>query len=136
MTRDSMRGVALKDGRFAPEAFAFLLESLDTAVELAGRGAAEGTERHVSGRELLEGMKLHAIQIFGPMAAHVWRSWGVHESLDWGRIVFLLVDEGMLNRQDSDSIDDFADDFNFDEVFVKNYVPELPRELGPEGRSA
>lgn len=133
MSGDPVRRLALKDGRFAPEAFVFLLESLDTAVKLAGRDAAKGSERHVSGRELLEGMKLHAIKIFGPMAAHVWRSWGVRESLDWGRIVFLLVDEGLLNRQESDSIDDFSDGFDFDEVFVKNYVPELPQELGPEG---
>lgn len=132
MSSDPVRKLALRDGRFAPEAFVFLLESLDTAVDLAGRGEATGPERHVSGRELLEGMRQHATKIFGPIAAHVWRSWGIHESLDWGRVVFLLVDEGLLNRQDSDTIDDFADGFDFDEVFVKNYEPELPLELGPE----
>lgn len=132
MTSDPVRQLALSDGRFAPEAFVFLLESLDTAVKIAGRDEATGAERHVSGRELLEGMRVHATKIFGPMAAHVWRSWGIRETLDWGRVVFLLVDKGLLNRQESDTIDDFADGFDFDQVFVQDYEPELPLELGPE----
>lgn len=131
---DPLRKLALKDGRYAPEAFAFLYESLDHAVRLAGRDASEGAERHVSGVELLAGMRQHALETFGPLAGHVWRSWGVHETLDWGRIVFLLVDEGLLNRQDSDTIDDFRDGFDFDAAFQRGYRVSLqPDVLGPGG---
>lgn len=131
---DPLRKLALKDGRYAPEAFAFLYESLDHAVRLAGRESAEGTERHVSGQELLSGMRVHALETFGPLAGHVWRAWGVHETLDWGRIVFLLVEEGLLNRQDTDSIDDFRDGFDFDAAFARGYRAELPADvLGPGG---
>ena len=56
----------------------------------------------------------------------VWRSWGVSTITDWGRIVFLLVDNGMLNRQDSDTIDASCTDFDFEEAFVQGYRPELP----------
>lgn len=126
---DPLRRLALKDGRYAPEAFQFLYESLEHAVKLAGREGAEGSQRHVSGQELLAGMREHAREVFGPLAGEVWRAWGVKESLDWGRIVFLLVEEGMLNRQENDSIEDFKPGFDFDEAFVADYRPRLPPEL-------
>jgi uncharacterized repeat protein (TIGR04138 family) len=126
---DPLRKLALRDGRYKPEAFQFLFESLDRAVQLAGREQCEGADRHVSGQELLAGMRHYASELFGPMAGQVWRSWGVRGSLDWGHIVFLLVDEKMLNRQDDDSIDDFRETFDFDRAFVDEYVPALPARL-------
>jgi uncharacterized repeat protein (TIGR04138 family) len=128
---DPLRKLALKDGRYAPEAYAFLFESLDPAVKLAGRETAEGADRHVTGQELLAGMRQHASELFGPLAAEVWRRWGVRESLDWGQIVFLLVEAGMLNRQENDTIEDFRSDLDFDEAFVAEYRPRLPPELFP-----
>ena len=49
-------------------------------------------------------------------------------------IVFLLVDSELLSRQDSDSIDDFRDAFEIDQVF-EAYRPKLPPELGPHPAS-
>jgi len=128
---DPLRKLALSDGRYTPEAYAFLFESLDHAVKLAGREAAEGTDRHVSGQELLAGLRQYAGELFGPLAAEVWRRWGVRESLDWGRIVFLLVEAGMLNRQENDTIEDFRSDLDYDAAFVAGYRPRLPPELFP-----
>jgi uncharacterized repeat protein (TIGR04138 family) len=130
-----LRKLALKDGRYAPEAFQFLYDSLDHAVKLAGREQSEGPERHVTGQELLAGMRAHAIEQFGPLAGAVWRAGGIRDTLDWGRIVFLLVEEGMLNRQETDSIEDFRSGFDFDAAFVRAYQPRLPPELfaRPEG---
>lgn len=124
--QDPLRKLALSDGRYSPEALRFLLESLDHALRLAGKENAEGPSRHVTGREVLAGMRAYASEIFGPLAAQVWRSWGVRETMDWGRIVFLMVDAGLLKRQETDTIDDFAHGFDFDEVFVARYVPTLP----------
>ena len=70
---DPLRKLALRDGRYTPEAYAFLFESLDNAVRLAGREAAEGVDRHVTGQELLAGLRQHASELFGPLAAEVWR---------------------------------------------------------------
>jgi len=102
-------------------------------MRLAGREHAEGQERHVTGQEVLTGMRGHAQALFGPLAAQVWRSWGVRETLDWGRIVFLLVDGGLLNRQESDTIEDFRSGFDFDEVFVRQYQVRLPDPSAAEG---
>ena len=129
---EPLRKLALQDGRYSPEAFRFLYESLEHALRLTGRAEAEGADRHVSGREVLAGMRACATQQFGPLAAHVWRSWGVRESLDWGRIVFLLVEHGLLKRQEGDSIEDFAENFDFDLVFEREYRPQVPK-LQPGG---
>jgi uncharacterized repeat protein (TIGR04138 family) len=135
MQYEQLRKLALADGRYSPEAFRFLFESLDHALRLAGRENAQGTSRHLDGREVLAGMRACATELFGPLAAQVWRSWGVNSSLDWGRIVFLMVDAGLLKRQETDSIDDFGDGFDFDEVFVERYQPTLPptMEAGEHG---
>jgi uncharacterized repeat protein (TIGR04138 family) len=129
---DPVRKIWKEDGRYAFEAFQFLFESLDQSVRLTGRHAEEATRRHVSGQELLEGMRLHALKLYGPLAGHVWRAWGVRETIDWGRIVFLLVDAELLNRQDSDSIDDFVDGFDFGQAFASSYKPELPPDFGAQ----
>jgi len=127
--KDPLIEVATTDGRFSVEAFRFLFESLDDAVKLAGKVGAEGPERHVSGQDVLRGLRVHSQRVFGPLAAEVWRSWGVHSSLDWGRIVFLLVDTGLLARRDEDTIDDFRKGFDFDRAFVDEYIVPLPAEL-------
>ena len=128
-----MRDLALRDGRYSPEAFRFLFESLQVAVKIAGREEAKGAERHVTGQEVLAGMREHAGTLFGPLAAQVWRSWGVHDTLDWGRIVFLLVEAGLLNRQETDTIEDFRSGFNFEEAFVRGYRPRLPEDPLSQG---
>lgn len=126
---DPLFEVATKDGRFSVEAYRFLFEALEDAVQLAGKQGAEGLERHVTGQEVLTGMRVFAERVFGPLSAEVWRSWGVHSSLDWGRIVFLLVDAGLLARREEDSIDDFRKGFDFDRVFVEEYVVPIPAEF-------
>jgi uncharacterized repeat protein (TIGR04138 family) len=129
------RKVALEDGRYSPEAFDFLFQGLDRAVKLVGREEQQGAARHVSGQELLEGMKRQALELFGPLGAYVWRAWGIHSTRDWGNIVFLLVEAELLNRQEGDRPEDFEHGFDFDEVFVRNYRPSMPRELGVQPAS-
>lgn len=127
---DPVRKVWKADGRYRLEAYQFLFDALDKSVRLAGKEEAQGPERHISGQELLAGMRQHAIDLFGPLAAQVWRTWGIESTIDWGRIVFALVEAKLLNRQETDTIDDFANGYDFDEAFVNHYRPELPRELG------
>ena len=71
-------------------------------------------------------MRHYASECFGPLAAQVWRSWGVRQTIDWGHIVFLLIDAGLLNRQETDTIEDFRDGFDLDDAFVRDYRPQIP----------
>jgi len=132
VSNDPLRKLALSDRRYAPEAYQFLFESLDIAVSITGRGEEEGQGRHVSGQELLEGMRLKALELFGPLAGQVWRSWGVRETMDWGHVVFALVDAKLLNRQETDTIEDFRGGYDFDEAFVDAYEPKIPDTLAGE----
>ena len=128
--KDVLYDVCKADGRYSVEAFHFLYQGLEKAAEMVGRDASSGEQRHVSGQELLGGLRACAAQMFGPLAAQVWRSWGVTDTLDWGRIVFLLVEANLLNSQESDSVEDFGEGFDFEEAFVVGYKPILPVELG------
>lgn len=128
---EEIRALALKDGRYSPEAFRFLFEALPVAVQLAGRSSAEPSERHVTGQEVLEGLRVHALALFGPLGKAVWNSWGVRSTLDWGEIVFLLVENGHLRRQESDTIDDFRAGYDLEEALVRAY--RLPRAEGLAG---
>ena len=117
-------------GGYSPEAFRFLFESLEHALITSGKAELEGVERHVSGQELLVGLREYARRLFGPLAAQTWKAWGIEASLDWGRIVFALVDAGLLNGQESDKLEDFDELFDCEQYFVEEYVPDLKDSFG------
>ena len=51
-----------------------------------------GAIRHVSGQELLDGIRRFALNQFGPMVVTVFEEWGVHNCRDFGEIVFNMVE--------------------------------------------
>lgn len=73
--------------------------------------------RHITGPELVEGVRDLALARFGPMARTVLEHWGVHATEDVGQIVFALVEAGILIKQDEDELKDFVGVFDFDEAF-------------------
>ncbi|RPJ45363.1 MAG: hypothetical protein EHM19_05495 [Candidatus Latescibacterota bacterium] len=104
------------DGRYREEAYYFLLEALGLTVK------ALETPRHVNGPELLEGIRRLASSRFGLTARLVFEHWGVRTTEDFGRIVFQLVERGVLSKTDADSIADFADVYDFKTVFEDRYA--------------
>jgi uncharacterized repeat protein (TIGR04138 family) len=107
--------IALRHGVFSEPAYAFVLEGL----ELATRG--QTAPRHVSGGDLLDAIKTLARDRYGVMATDVFESWGVRSTLDFGRIVFHLVEDGLLSKQDEDTLTEFIDRFDFRQVFEVEY---------------
>ncbi len=77
---------------------------------------------HVSGRELSEGIKEFAIEEYGRLAITVFEYWGVKKTEDFGRIVFNMIDAGVLGKTDTDSIDDFKDIYDFKKVFEDEFT--------------
>lgn len=117
---DLLAPVLEKDGRYKAEAYLFVREGLDHTVSKLK------TPRHVSGQELLEGMREYALLEYGPMAKRVLAEWGIHECLDVGNIVFNLVNAGLLGKTDEDSIEDFMEGYDFHEAFVLPFCPGDP----------
>jgi uncharacterized repeat protein (TIGR04138 family) len=103
------------DGRYKPAAYLFVIDAVEFTMLRQGRRG------HVTGRELLDGIKHLAKREFGPMARAVFESWGVTTTTDFGEIVFNLVDEGILGKTETDSREDFRDVYDFTEVFDKQY---------------
>jgi uncharacterized repeat protein (TIGR04138 family) len=118
---DLLAPIIERDDRYSADAYLFVRGGLDHTV----RKLEE--PRHVSGRELLDGMREYAIQEFGPVARRVLSEWGVNECIDFGHIVFNLVDEGLLGKTEEDSIRDFMDGYDFHEAFILPFQPAANR---------
>ncbi len=101
--------------RYHETAYVFVLSALHFVLERLDE------PRHISGRELAEGVRDLAIERFGPMARTVLEHWGVRSTADVGEMVFALVEAGILIKQDDDDLGDFADVYSFDEAFGQDY---------------
>ncbi len=112
---NALLDVAQKHGRYKPNAYRFTLDAVRFTVE------GLGEIRHVSGEELLGGMRRLALERFGPMAKTVFELWGIHRTEDFGEIVFQLVDEGLLGKTEQDKLSDFARGYDFHEAFVRDF---------------
>ncbi len=115
-------GIREKDPRYDTDAYVFVREALDFTVKMLDR-PQDSNRRHVSGAELLDGLRVYALQEFGPMAITVLNAWGVHTTEDIGEIVFHLVEAGVLGKTEEDSKADFAGVYDFDEAFTKPFLP-------------
>jgi uncharacterized repeat protein (TIGR04138 family) len=104
-----------RNPRFQAEAYLFLLAALHAIMESLER------PRHISGRELVEGVRTLALGRFGLLARTVLEHWGIHSTDDLGEIVFALVDCGVLTKQECDTREDFSEIFDFEEVFERDY---------------
>ncbi len=112
---DFLDEILEKDVRFSKEAYVFMLDSLRALIE------SMDVARHVSGRELSQGCRNHAIELYGPLARTVLEYWGIRSTRDFGDIVFNLIAARQLTKTESDNREDFCDVYDFAEAFEKNY---------------
>ena len=120
--------VVRKDPRFAYEAYEFVFHALSHTQKLLKREPPPDEERakhdpryHVSGRELLEGIRDLALREFGLMARTVFQQWGIQRTGDFGDIVFNLIEAGLMSKTDHDSRADFHDVYDLDQALVQGY---------------
>jgi uncharacterized repeat protein (TIGR04138 family) len=112
---EAVRKICQTDGRYKPEAFKFVMESLDFTL----RSLEE--HRHITAQELLQGMSGFAKSRYGLLAHTVLSKWGVESSSDVGRIVYHLVEAGVLKKQDSDRYEDFDNGYDLKSILEDNY---------------
>ena len=128
--------ICKEDPRFDRKAYDFVRLGLDQKVKELRKKDAVRTEksRHVSGAELLEGLRAYALEQFGPLAKTVLNAWGVRRCRDFGEIVFNLIEYTVFSQTESDRREDFADIFEFDDAFVKPFQPaKRPRGASASG---
>lgn len=115
-----IRRLRQKHGRrYAEAAYFFLLEALDYTMCLLGKSRLQGEARHITGPELLDGIRQYAKEEFGPLAPYAFRSWGILNTEDFGALVFQMCEAGLLNKRDSDRLEDFRDGFDFRNAFAE-----------------
>jgi uncharacterized repeat protein (TIGR04138 family) len=120
--QEAVEQIAKRDSRYPEHAYFFLREALDFSLKLLNK-PAQGAGRHVSGQELLEGIRQYALQEYGPMAQTVLSQWGIKRCEDFGELVFNLVEAGVLGKTESDRKEDFTGGYEFETAFRKPYRP-------------
>ena len=114
---EDIEKVADADGRFRKEAYLFVFDALQHTVKSLDKTNLPKDHRHVSGQELLLGISTFALDQFGPLTRSVFHHWRIASTRDFGIIVFSLVEANLMSKTENDSIEDFADVYDFDEEF-------------------
>lgn len=114
--------VLAKDPRYPRDAYLFVKDALDHTQKIVLK-ENKGEMRHVTGQELLLGIRDYALVQFGPMTQMVFEEWGIKRCEDFGEIVFNMVEIGLLGKTEKDSRDDFGGGYDFDDAFRKPFLP-------------
>ena len=123
--------ILAKDSRYARDAYSFVRESLDHTQKQVSK-ENKGAVRHITGQELLEGIRQLALNQFGPMAVTLLEEWGIHNSRDFGEIVFNMVEIELLAKTENDNRDDFNNGYDFTDAFRKPYWPPSRLQTEPK----
>ncbi len=120
-----------KDPRYSHRAYEFVFQALSYTQQLHGRTPPEqesetiGPQHHVSGPELLDGIRQLALREFGLMARTVFHLWGIDRTDDFGEIVFNLIDAELMSRTPRDSREDFCGVYDLDQALVQEFRIQL-----------
>ena len=109
---DVFAEVADRDARYTKEAFWFVRDGVHQAVQ-----SRAGGSRHVTAHELLETLRILALERYGTNAREQLRSWGVTRCEDFGEIVFALIDNGVFGKRPEDRKEDFENGYDFETAF-------------------
>lgn len=120
-------------GGYPQPAFDFVREGLQHTVGLVhGEHALREVisdsddSRHVSGQQLCFGLKEYAIQRYGRLARTVLSRWNIHQTDDFGRIIFAMIEAGLMRKTDEDRYEDFVGVFDFEDAFEDLEVTRRP----------
>lgn len=113
---DVLEKIRKRGDRYDERAYLFVLASIEfLQTRLPER-------RHVTGAELTLACRDFALEQYGLMAATVLEHWGITGTADFGRIVYALVEIGLLVTQPGDRVEDFHGVYAFEQAFRDAYV--------------
>ena len=125
----TLEQVVAEVGLYPIDAFEFLQQGLSYTVQrIHGDDAAAAparrgkpVSRHVSGQDLCHGLREFALAQWGLLARSVLRRWNITSTLDFGRMVFALIDARQMQKTDDDTIEDFRNVYDFKTAFEHGY---------------
>jgi uncharacterized repeat protein (TIGR04138 family) len=116
--------------RYHRDAYLFLREALEFTQKSVGK-SNRNQVRHITGQELLNGIREYALAVFGPMTITVLEEWGVRSCEDFGNMVFQMIENNLLRKTDQDSPEDFKNGYSFEEAFRKPFLPAAKIPAAP-----
>jgi uncharacterized repeat protein (TIGR04138 family) len=116
-----IESLARDRGQYSPQAYFFVLEALNFTLERLHKSGHEG---HITGRQLLAGIRDFGLKSFGFLGRAVFESWGLRSTAGFGDIVFDLVSVQLVRKQESDSKADFEGGFDFANAFEERFIYE------------
>lgn len=144
-TAQKIAELVRQDQRYRFEAYSFVYESLAYAHKMLGMGSAQRSEsstrkkakaagseeespqKHLTGRQLCEAIRLYGLEQYGYMAKCVFNSWGVHTTGDFGEIVYNLIRIGEMHKTKNDRREDFDDVYDFETALRQEFRIEQPK---------
>src|SRR4029077_10766120 len=130
---EALESVMGSDPRYQRDGYIFLRDALDFTTKQQKKIKGVSV-RHVTGPELLDGVRRYALKEFGPMVMTVFDSWGIQSCEGAGHLVFNLIAAGVFGKPEEDSIEDFKNVYDFEEAFVKPFAPTKPETPKPPGQ--
>jgi uncharacterized repeat protein (TIGR04138 family) len=130
---EALESVVGSDPRYQREGYIFLRDALDFTTKQQKKTKGVSV-RHVTGPELLDGVRQYALKEFGPMVMTVFDSWGIRSCEDIGHMVFNLIGAGVFGKTEQDSIEDFKNVYDFKEAFVKPFAPAKSEAVKPRAQ--
>jgi len=121
---EDLQKIVAADPRYSFDAYVFVQEALTHTQHALGRNKTD--QKHVGGKELLEGIRLYALKSFGPMVPTILEEWGIRSCDDFGAIVFNMIEHKVASKTDTDSLDDFKNGYDFNDAFRKPFLPSKP----------
>ena len=115
--------ICVEDDRYHTDAYEFVMEALNFAQKKFKKN------KHVNGRQFLEGIKELLMRKFGPMTIPVLDYWGVKKTEDFGNIVYNLEKHKVIAKDEDDQYETFKDVYDFQKVFDEGYRKELAKRL-------
>ena len=124
--------IIAEDTRFERDAYLFVRDALEYTTNRLQKQQPHksAAECHVSGTQLLDGLRQYALEQYGPMVVTVLEHWRVMSCEDIGTIVFNLIEAREFGKAEGDSIEDFRGGYSFHDAFVKPYRAGVPAPSG------
>ncbi len=118
----SIEELVQQDGRYPPAAYMLVFEGLEVAL------AKLPARRHVTPRELVEGVRDVALRDFGMLAKSVLESWNVHSTGAIGDLVFKLIEKKLLVAGAEDNRTQFEEVFDFEDGITQAFLEAMERD--------
>lgn len=115
--------ITASDDQHPPQSYYFLREALNFTLDRAKEKHGENAAEHVDAKEFLFGYRDYALREFGPLAWSIMRDWHIHHCTDVGKMVFLLIEHGVMGKNADDHPDDFTEVYHMEMALRAPYLP-------------